>query len=162
MIRRRQSTVYLFKNKPTFAQNRQAIYRGLAVRYRNARLSKRERLLARLSDEARVSSTKPAVTVEEDDPVSTDNSSGSPADSGNFKIWTSEMGPLPLDRRGRIPNEKTSGHEATNKSSFSHLHPQKRVWKIREQTNGYRRLVIDLPTRELRYATKHESTQTLY
>ncbi|GBP06101.1 hypothetical protein EVAR_3320_1 [Eumeta japonica] len=67
----------------------------------------------------------PAVTVEGDDGVSTDNSSGSPADSGNFKIWTLEMGPSPLDRRSRIPDEKTPGHEAINKSSVPHLHPQK-------------------------------------
>ncbi|GBP23763.1 hypothetical protein EVAR_13720_1 [Eumeta japonica] len=38
-----------------------------------------------------------AVTVEEDDGVSTNTSSGSPADSGNFKIWTPEMWPSPLD-----------------------------------------------------------------
>ncbi|GBP16323.1 hypothetical protein EVAR_93684_1 [Eumeta japonica] len=29
-------------------------------------------------------------------------------------------------RRGRIPDEKTSGHEATNKSSVPHLYPQKK------------------------------------
>ncbi|GBP83204.1 hypothetical protein EVAR_66755_1 [Eumeta japonica] len=56
---------------------------------------------------------EPAVTVEQDDGVSIDNSSGSPADSGNFKIWTPEMGPSPLDRRDRIPDEKTPGHEAS-------------------------------------------------
>ncbi|GBP44260.1 hypothetical protein EVAR_22144_1 [Eumeta japonica] len=50
---------------------------------------------------------QPTVTVEEDDGVSTDNSSGPQADSENIKIWTPEMGPSPLDRRGRIPDEKT-------------------------------------------------------
>ncbi|GBP29706.1 hypothetical protein EVAR_13629_1 [Eumeta japonica] len=52
---------------------------------------------------------EPAMTVEEDDDVSTDNSSVSPTDSGNFKIWTPEMEPSPLDRRGRIPRREDAG-----------------------------------------------------
>ncbi|GBP55065.1 Probable RNA-directed DNA polymerase from transposon BS [Eumeta japonica] len=36
-----------------------------------------------------------------------------------------EIDPSPLDRRGRIPDEKIPGHGVTNKSSVSHLHPQK-------------------------------------
>ncbi|GBP21660.1 hypothetical protein EVAR_16206_1 [Eumeta japonica] len=46
---------------------------------------------------------EPAVTVEEDDGVFTDNSSGSSADSGNFKIWTPEMGSSTLDASGSYP-----------------------------------------------------------
>ncbi|GBP82100.1 hypothetical protein EVAR_89439_1 [Eumeta japonica] len=67
------------------------------------------------------------MTVEEDDGVSTNNSSGSPVDSGNLKIWTPEMGSSPLNHRSCIPGEKTPGHEATNKSSGSYLRPKKKV-----------------------------------
>ncbi|GBP56397.1 hypothetical protein EVAR_32267_1 [Eumeta japonica] len=34
-----------------------------------------------------------------------------------------------LSRRGRVPDEKTPGHEAKYKSSVPYLHPQIRVWK---------------------------------
>ncbi|GBP84239.1 hypothetical protein EVAR_103427_1 [Eumeta japonica] len=43
---------------------------------------------------------EPDVTVEEDDGESTNNSSGSPTDSGNSTNWTFERGPSPLDPSG--------------------------------------------------------------
>ncbi|GBP59402.1 hypothetical protein EVAR_47961_1 [Eumeta japonica] len=46
---------------------------------------------------------EPAVTVKEDVGVSTDNSFGSPADSGNSTKWTPEKGPSPLDPSGIQP-----------------------------------------------------------
>ncbi|GBP16117.1 hypothetical protein EVAR_9839_1 [Eumeta japonica] len=61
-------------------------------------------------DEFRASlGIEPAVTVEENVGVSTDNFSGSPADSRDFKIWTPEMGPLPLDRQDVSATKRRPG-----------------------------------------------------
>ncbi|GBP80657.1 hypothetical protein EVAR_54115_1 [Eumeta japonica] len=37
------------------------------------------------------------------------------------------MRPSSLDPLGSIPNEKTPGHETTNKSSVSHLRPKRKI-----------------------------------
>ncbi|GBP81817.1 hypothetical protein EVAR_61045_1 [Eumeta japonica] len=109
---------------------------------RSSKFSIVEFLWPGLSDDPPLHHHQPAMTVEEDVGASTDNSSGSPADSGNFKIWTTEMGPSPLDRRDRIPNEKTPRHEATNKSSVPHLRPR-RSWTTHERTVSTVRLPIE-------------------
>ncbi|GBP21918.1 hypothetical protein EVAR_7131_1 [Eumeta japonica] len=43
----------------------------------------------------------------------------------NSVNWTPERGPSPLDPSGRIPDEKTPGYEATNKSSVPHQQPKR-------------------------------------
>ncbi|GBP21582.1 hypothetical protein EVAR_9767_1 [Eumeta japonica] len=67
-----------------------------------------------------------AVTIEEDDCEFTDTAYGSPAESGKHHALDSRKGIITIwIRRGHIPDEKTPGYQATNKSSVLHLRPKK-------------------------------------
>ncbi|GBP94214.1 hypothetical protein EVAR_99960_1 [Eumeta japonica] len=65
---------------------------------------------------------------------------GDCAMTARARVWVGDWAPADvnqwiqtdhchLSRRGRVPDEKTPGHEAKYKSSVPYLHPQIRVWK---------------------------------